>query len=65
MQDFQKRVVDEQSELESKIAKLESFCSSETFLKLTDEQKNMLVIQLSTMRTYDLVLRIRIASSGS
>lgn len=60
MKDFFKRLVEEQTELEEKIFKLNMFIRSENFSTLNVENRSLLRTQLRTMQTYDLILKRRI-----
>lgn len=61
MQPHEQRVVDEQSELEGKLRKLNEFTKTSTFELLATEEKTLLRMQLEVMRTYSSILGLRIA----
>jgi len=61
MQDFQKRVVDEQSDLSDKIERLAKFLN-EGVIKLDPDEQARLISQLNYMRQYEGILRERIAA---
>lgn len=61
MEAHQQRVVDEQTELDDKIGKLQNFISdSPIFIKLDKDDRVLLDHQLSTMRNYSKILGERI-----
>lgn len=61
MQPHEQRVVDEQSELEGKLHKLNEFTKTSTFDLLASEDRTLLRMQLEVMRTYSSILGLRIA----
>lgn len=61
MQAHEQRVVDEQSELEGKLQKLNEFTKTSTFDLLDSEDRTLLRMQLEVMRTYSSILGLRIA----
>ena len=63
MQPHQQRVVDEQSELDAKIAKLRAFIDgSPVFAGLSDDEKERIVRQHSCMTEYSEILGERISA---
>lgn len=61
MEAYQQRVVDEKNELDDRIDKLSTFIESDVFVfEVDQEQQNLLLIQLSTMRSYSLILDLRV-----
>ncbi len=61
MKPYQQRVIDEKSDLESRIDKLSTFIESDVFVfEVDQEQQDLLLIQLSTMRSYNLILDLRV-----
>lgn len=60
MSDFKSRLIQEESELNDNIEKLDSFIQSENFNKIDAIQMSLLEIQLSTMKTYSKILNERI-----
>lgn len=60
MRDFQKRVVNEKSELDAKRIALNKFFSTELFMALPDEEKKRMRTQLHYMDEYSRVLGERI-----
>lgn len=60
MEDFQKRLFQEEKELNEKISKLYDFIQGENFDKVSNMQKPLLEIQLQAMRTYHRCLAKRI-----
>ena len=61
MQPHEQRVVDEQSELEDKLRRLNDFTKTSTFDLLASEDRTLLRMQLEVMRTYSSILGLRIA----
>lgn len=61
MQLHQVRVVNEKNELDEKLAKLNAFFTTETFLALDAGEKRRLYIQEHVMTQYSAVLADRIA----
>lgn len=62
MQLHQVRVVNEKNELDEKIAKLNAFFLTETFLALDAGEKRRLYIQDHVMAQYSQILGARIAA---
>jgi hypothetical protein len=62
MQPHQARVVTEKNELLSKAGKLHSFVNTPPFHKLTDNEQNLLRLQLAVMNEYAMILEMRIAT---
>ena len=62
MKEFQQRVIDEKTELDSKISRLKPFLSRDVFQTLPDAEQARLVRQLSLMAGYSEVLGERIAA---
>lgn len=62
MMPHQQRVVDEKTDLDVKIEKLEAFIEGEIFSSLSDEEKDRLNLQLVTMDKYSDILGERIAA---
>lgn len=63
MQPHQQRVVDEQTELQDKTAKLAEFIKlSPIFSGLESTQQGLLKAQLGAMQAYGEILALRIAS---
>lgn len=60
MEEYQKRVIDEQIELNLKIPKLEEFIETSTFLNLSSFEKFLLSMQLYHMQQYNRILDARI-----
>lgn len=60
MSTFLKRLNDEKVELQEKIEKLESFLGTENFNMIDANQQSLLIIQLSSMKTYLDCLRQRL-----
>lgn len=60
MSDFKSRLTQEQSELQEKLEKLNSFIVSENYKELGSEAQDLLFIQSSSMATYNAVLQRRI-----
>lgn len=56
-----KRLLNEQSELNEKLEKLQAFQATEDFLKLETVQQSLLNVQESAMATYSQVLAERIS----
>jgi len=61
MQEWQQRVIDEQNELALKLGKLKDFIDTEKFKALSKDERDLLIDQRNTMRTYLLILSQRIA----
>lgn len=60
MSTFKTRLIEEKSQLEDKIERLESFTLSDNFKNVEDFQKSLLIVQLQSMKTYNYVLSERI-----
>ncbi len=60
MSDFKTRLVDEQTQLEEKLNKLNDFLMSEKVKKIDDVQKALLQVQATAMNTYNQCLKERI-----
>lgn len=60
LQPHQQRVVDERTELEDKLSKLQAFITSEKFSSIPDAEQGRLVLQHHIMNCYALVLEQRI-----
>jgi hypothetical protein len=61
MSDFKTRLVEEQTQLEEKLMKLDAFRMSEKFEEIDDVQKALLNVQSASMNTYNQCLKQRIA----
>lgn len=61
MSDFKNRLFKEESDLLTKINKLYDFTQSDKFDEVDDVQQGLLLIQLEAMRTYYIILTIRIS----
>jgi len=59
MDDFKKRLQVEMKELEEKFYKLDDFIDGKIFDTLEREDKNLLIMQLQTMRQYVFILHTR------
>jgi len=64
MEDYLKRVIDEQKELEIKLKKLEDFTLSEKFKELDPFEQKLLEKQYSDMYLYNWDLRARLEFHG-
>ena len=62
MQDFQKRVVDEKTELDEKREKLGAFKNTDAFARLPWQEQERLNTQAHIMTMYSAVLGERIAA---
>jgi hypothetical protein len=60
MKAFQKRVVDEHSELSGKLEKLDAFALTDTFKTLPVDDRCLLTKQSTAMREYAAILSQRI-----
>jgi hypothetical protein len=60
LEDWQQRVVDEQSELFDKLEKLVAFTTAEGFKKLPVDKQEQLVQQAAHMNAYNDILAARI-----
>ena len=54
------RMLKEESELDDRICKLRSFIDSKQFQALSDEDRNLLNLQLNAMQLYTSILGMRI-----
>jgi len=61
MSTFKERLVDEKTQLDEKIEKLEAFTLSENFQKIEAVQMSLLNAQLFAMKTYSQILVERLA----
>lgn len=61
MSTFKERLVDEKQQLDTKIAGLESFISSENYQHIEAVQMSLLNTQLFAMKTYSQILTERLA----
>ncbi len=61
MSTFKERLVDEKTQLDEKIEKLEAFTLSENFQKIEAVQMSLLNAQLFAMKTYSQILLERLA----
>lgn len=61
MEDFKKRLIVERDELVVKLAKLESFIESPRFENLDERNRELLIAQCDAMRTYSVILNVRIS----
>lgn len=61
MSTFKERLVDEKTQLDEKIEKLEAFNLSENFQKIEAVQMSLLNAQLFAMKTYSQILLERLA----
>lgn len=64
MSDFKERLIEEKTQLNEKIEKLEAFTLSEKFQKIEPFQMSLLNVQLFSMKTYSQILVERIAWLG-
>lgn len=60
MSDFKSRLVEEQSQLEEKLNKLNDFNQSEKVNEIDPVQKSLLIIQAGAMYTYNECLKERL-----
>ena len=60
MEDFKQRLLEETQELATKLNKLNEFMASETFIKLSRVEKNLLYNQVATMNSYIQILGTRL-----
>lgn len=60
MSDFKSRLVEEKSQLEEKLNKLDDFLLSEKVKDIDDVQKALLYVQATAMNTYLQCLKERI-----
>lgn len=62
LQPHQQRVVEERTELEEKMGKLQAFITGNKFEFVPDDEQGRLVLQHHIMNAYALVLEQRIAA---
>ena len=62
MQPYQQRVIEEKTELDDKIAKLDYFRVSGEMSKIPVDQQDLLNLQYNAMVTYSIILELRIKS---
>lgn len=62
LQPHQQRVVEERTELETKLGKLQTFITGPKFRDIPDAEQGRLVLQHHIMNSYALVLEQRIAA---
>ncbi len=60
MEAYQQRVLTERNDLDSKIRKLNVFLASPKSLEIDDDERSLLLEQLSYMKEYRRVLDLRI-----
>jgi hypothetical protein len=60
MSDFKECLIEEQKQLEEKLAKLDDFLLSEKVKKIDDVQKALLQVQATAMNTYNQCLKERL-----
>lgn len=60
MEDWKKRVIEEEKELNEKIVKLSNFGNTDTFKNLDITDKFLLERQYQVMKDYDSILKSRI-----
>lgn len=60
MEDYQQRVLDEKTELDAKIQKLEVFLSTPIFDNMPRTARELLIIQYAYMGNYSTILSQRI-----
>lgn len=61
MEDFKKRLIEEQVQLEDKLTKLNAFLGSEKSKCVDPVQRSLLIIQAGAMYTYNECLKERLA----
>lgn len=61
MSTFKERLVEEKTQLDEKIEKLEAFISSENFQNIEGVQMSLLNAQLFAMKTYSQIMLERIS----
>lgn len=61
MEAYQKRVIDEKTELDAKIHALRMFIQNVVFDTIPDDERHLLLHQVSVMTQYSLILSKRIA----
>jgi|KBSMisStandDraft_5_1062788.scaffolds.fasta_scaffold01160_20 hypothetical protein len=62
MKEYQKRVVEEKTELDNKLVKLNNFIESDRFEDVDEEEQERLTRQGIAMQDYSLILEERIAA---
>jgi len=62
MKEYQKRVVEEKTELDNKLVKLNNFIESDRFEDIDEEEQERLTRQGIAMQDYSLILEERIAA---
>jgi len=60
MEDFKQRLLEETQELSTKLQKLNEFMASETFIKLSRVEKDLLYEQARVMNSYVQILGKRL-----
>lgn len=60
MSDFKTRLIDEQTELEEKLDKLNTFNQSDKVNSIDPIQKSLLLVQAGAMYTYNECLKARL-----
>ena len=60
MSDFKDRLIDEQTQLEEKLNKLDAFLMSDKVKAVDDVQKALLQVQATAMNTYNQCLKERL-----
>ena len=61
MSDFKTRLVEEQTQLEEKLTKLNAFNASEKINIIDPVQKDLLLVQAGAMYTYNECLKARLS----
>lgn len=61
MKPYQQRVIDEKTELDERLSKLEAFRETDAWDQLPDEDQDLLINQTVIMHQYSEVLERRIA----
>lgn len=61
MEDFKKRLIEEQVQLEDKLTKLNAFLESEKSKGVDPVQRSLLIIQAGAMYTYKECLKERLS----
>jgi hypothetical protein len=62
MKEYQKRVVEEKTDLDNKLVKLNNFIESDRFEDIDEEEQERLTRQGIAMQDYSLILEERIAA---
>lgn len=60
METFKERLVEEQTQLEEKLIKLNAFNSSEKVNEIDEVQRDLLLVQAGAMYTYNECLKARL-----